>query len=216
MSRGCRSARASPWAVASATRTPVNEPGPRVATTASSSARSRPAARSSRSTPAMTSSERGVGPASATRPGAAAAGESSANSRRGPHAAIASTDLTASVLPLRRVPSSTTLQSAGMKQTPMLQQYLELKRQHRDALLLYRLGRLLRAVLRGRREGGADPRHRAHAAAPQRRGRARRCAAFRTTRWRATSASCSTPGSRSRSPSRSRTRPRRAGWCAGR
>ena len=165
----CR-ASASPWAVASATRTPVNEPGPRVATTPSSPARSRPAARSSRSTPAITSSDRGVGPESATRPGATAAGESNANSRRGPHAAIASTDLTAAVLPLRRVTSSTRLQSPGHEANADAAAVpgAQAPGRRRDAPLPAR--GFLRALLRGRGEGGAHPRHRAHASAPQRSG----------------------------------------------
>ena len=94
---GIREPMAIPWAVASATRTPVNDPGPRVTTIACSSSGRSPAPRRRRSTAAITRSERGVGPLSATSPAAAPGPRRSATSSRGPHPQIASAACTQSV-----------------------------------------------------------------------------------------------------------------------
>jgi len=80
---------------------------------------------------------------------AGAPGTRSETSRRGPHPTRASTVCTVTVLPASR-PESSRLpivrwrrcgyNARGMKQTPMLHQYLALKQEHPDCLLFYRLG----------------------------------------------------------------------------
>ena len=65
--------------------------------------------------------------------------------------------------------------------SPMVAQYQALKAAHPDAPAVLPHGRLLRAVLRGRRRGGPGARHRADQARPAPRARTSRCAACRRT-----------------------------------
>lgn len=103
---GMLAPRAIPSTVASATRTPVNDPGPLVTTTASNSPGVNPALHRRRSTAAITRSERGVGPLRATRPAAAPGPRRSATSSRGPHPQIASATCTRPVSCAAARPSS--------------------------------------------------------------------------------------------------------------
>ena len=126
--------------MASATRIPVNDPGPCVATTASMAPGVSPAARSIRSIAATIMSERGVGPDRATSAGA----RQRRRAQRELEPRSAPDDrqhrLHAGSLACPRTRVKLGYHSTAMRQTPMLQQYLELKALHADALLLYRLG----------------------------------------------------------------------------
>ena len=78
--------------------------------------------------------------------------------------------------------------------TPMLRQYLEVKAEHPDAILLYRMGDFYEMFFEDARQAAPHPRGAAHRAQQRHARTRRRCAACRITPWTATSASCSRAG----------------------